>query len=110
LLAGLLCVASIKSAASAQNSRAGRVTGVIDSIRLEGDQNYAFGWACQQGNSGSVDVHIYADHSANETPRGTFVTGGKADLDSEPPSAESARIAKIRRAASTGSRSPYRTN
>jgi hypothetical protein len=84
LLAGLLCVASIRSAAAAQNSRAGPVTGVIDAIRLEGDKNYVFGWACQQGNSGSVDVHIYADHSANETPRGTFVTGGKADLDSEP--------------------------
>jgi hypothetical protein len=75
---------STLSAAYAQNSRAGRVVGYIDGIRLEGDGYYVFGWACQQDNSGSIGVHIYADHSAYATPAGTFVTSGQADLESEP--------------------------
>jgi hypothetical protein len=51
-LAGLICVGSAWLA-DAQNSRTGLVTGVIDGVRLEGDQYYVSGWACQQGNSGS---------------------------------------------------------
>jgi hypothetical protein len=60
------------------------VTGVIDAVRYEGNQFYVFGWACQQGNRSSIDVHIYAGHAAGGTPAGTFVTGGKADLANEP--------------------------
>jgi|SRR5580692_154758 hypothetical protein len=82
-LACLICAGSVWLAA-AQNSRTGLVTGVIDGVRLEGDQYYVSGWACQQGNSGSIEVHIYADHSAYEKPAGTFVTAGKADLGNEP--------------------------
>jgi hypothetical protein len=83
-LACLVCAGSVWLVAAAQNSRTGLVTGVIDGVRLEGDQYYVSGWACQQGNSGSIEVHIYADHSAYEKPAGTFVTAGKADLDNEP--------------------------
>src|ERR1700730_4111851 len=83
-LACLVCAGSVWLVAAAQNSRTGLVTGVIDGVRLEGDQSYVSGWACQQGNSGSIEVHIYADHSAYEKPAGTFVTAGKADLENEP--------------------------
>jgi isocitrate lyase len=70
-LACLVCAGSVWLVAAAQNSRTGLVTGVIDGVRLEGDQYYVSGWACQQGNSSSIEVHIYADHSAYEKPAGT---------------------------------------
>jgi hypothetical protein len=72
------------SIAAGQNSHAGPVTGVIDDVRFEDEQYYVFGWACQQGNRGSIDVHIYANHAAGDTPPGTFVMVGKADLNNEP--------------------------
>src|SRR5260370_17331583 len=83
--AGLLCVASAWPQASGQNSRAGRVVGNIDGISLDGGQFHVSGWACQQGNPGSIEVHIYADRSAYDKPPGTFVTAGRADFVSEPP-------------------------
>jgi hypothetical protein len=42
------------------------------------------GWACQRENRASIDVHIYAGGAAGGKPPGTFLTGGKADLDNEP--------------------------
>jgi hypothetical protein len=67
-----------------QNSHAGPLTGVIDSVRFESNQYYVFGWACQEGNRGSIDVHLYANHAAGDTPPGTFVTAGTANLGNEP--------------------------
>lgn len=49
-----------------------------------GDRYYVFGWACQRGSRASIDVHIYAGGAAGGKPPGTFLTGGKADLDNEP--------------------------
>jgi len=83
-LACLVCAGSVWLVAAARNSPTGLVTGVIDGVRLEGDQYYVFGWACQEGQRGSIDVHLYADHSAYEKPAGTFVTAGTANLDNEP--------------------------
>jgi hypothetical protein len=75
-------------AASAQNitspSRAVRMAGNIDGIRFEGDQFHIWGWACQVGNKASIEVRVYADHSAVDTPKGKFVFAGKANLDNEP--------------------------
>lgn len=63
----------------------GRVVGYVDGIKLGTDhQYYVFGWACQQGRRDSIDVHVYANHSAYETPAGTFVLAGQANLKSEP--------------------------
>lgn len=70
--------------AAAQNSRAGPVTGVIDAVAFEGDQYYVHGWACQEGNRGSIGINIYANHAAGGTPPGTYVMAGTADLDNEP--------------------------
>ena len=78
----LVILACVK--ASAQNSHAGPVTGVIDAIRYEGDQYYVSGWACQEGIRGSIEVHLYAGHAAGDKPPGTFVTAGTADLSNEP--------------------------
>jgi hypothetical protein len=83
-----LCTSLLPSVGSAQNSSVlrgqGRVIGHIDRIRFWKDEFHIAGWACQLSAKDSIDVHIYADHSAYDTPRGTFVLGGKANLESEP--------------------------
>jgi hypothetical protein len=79
-----IALASLIWSMSAAVAAAGPVTGVIDDIRYEADQYYVFGWACQQGNRSSIDVHLYANHAAGATPAGTYVLAGKADLDNEP--------------------------
>jgi len=84
LIAGLALAAMAGRAGTARNSHAGPVTGVIDRIQFDKDQYYVFGWACQEGNRSSIDVHLYADHAAGDKPPGTFVTAGKANLDNEP--------------------------
>jgi hypothetical protein len=68
----------------AQRASAGPVIGVIDAVRLEHDQYYVVGWACQEGTRGSIDVHIYANHAAGDAPAGSFVTAGTANLANEP--------------------------
>ena len=78
----LLCVAAAWPKASGQTSHAGRVVGFIDGFSYDGGQFHVVGWACQQGNPASVEVHVYADRSAYDKPPGTFVTAGRADLDS----------------------------
>jgi hypothetical protein len=84
LVAGLSLATLVCPAAVGQNSHVGPVTGVIDKIQFDKDQYYVSGWACQEGNRGSIEVHLYANHSAGDKPPGTFVTVGKADLDNEP--------------------------
>src|ERR1700681_2305572 len=84
LVAGLCFSPLVRDAAAAQNSRAGPVTGVIDGVAFEGDQYYVHGWACQEGQRGSINVHLYAGHSAYDKPPGTFVAGDTASLPNEP--------------------------
>ncbi|MBB5342065.1 hypothetical protein HDF10_000015 [Edaphobacter lichenicola] len=84
LATGGIDLAVASSAAPAQNAHAGPVTGVIDGVQFQGDQYYASGWACQEGQRGSIDVNIYADHAAGDKPPGTFVTAGTANLANEP--------------------------
>lgn len=71
-------------AAHAQGAHPGVVTGVIDGVAFEGDQYYVHGWACQMGQRGSIDVHIYAGNVAGGRPPGIFVIGGSANLPNEP--------------------------
>ena len=80
----LLCLAWMPSELSGQNSGATRAIGHIDGIRLEQDQFHILGWACRQGDSSSIDIHLYADHAATETPKGVFVKTGTANLSNEP--------------------------
>src|ERR1700730_18851350 len=84
LVAGLSFSPLVRDAAVAQNSPAGLVTGVIDGVAFEGDQFYVHGWACQEGNRGSIAINIYASHEAGGTPPGTYVMAGTANLDNEP--------------------------
>src|SRR5580704_5716079 len=65
-----------------QNPRPGPVTGVIDGIDYAGDHYYVHGWACQEGQRSSIDVHIYVGGAAGQS--GTFVTAGTAKFANEP--------------------------
>jgi hypothetical protein len=84
LIAGLSYATLAWHAATGQNSLGGSITGVIDDVAFEGDQYYIHGWACQEGNRGSIAINIYANHPAGGTPPGTYVMAGTADLDNEP--------------------------
>lgn len=70
--------------AAAQNSHAGAVTGVIEGVAFQDDQHYGHGWACQEGNPGSIAIDIYASHPAGAKPPGTYAIAGTANLDNEP--------------------------
>jgi hypothetical protein len=60
------------------------VTGVIDGVTLEGGQYYVHGWACQQGNRGSISINLDANHPAGAKPPGTYVMADTANLENEP--------------------------
>lgn len=66
----------------AEPQHAGPVTGVIDGIDYAGGHYYVHGWACQEGQRASIDVHIYAGGPAGQG--GTFVTAGTANFSNEP--------------------------
>jgi len=83
-LAGCMLVVAASAQNAAPSSRALRMAGHIDGVRFEGDQFHIWGWACQVGNKDSIEVRVYADHSAVDTPKGKFVLAGKANLDNEP--------------------------
>jgi hypothetical protein len=52
---------SVSVGLAAPPPHAGSVIGVVDNIAYGSDgQHYLFGWACQQGNRGSIQVHLYA--------------------------------------------------
>jgi hypothetical protein len=60
-----------------------RVLSHVDGIGHDGAQAFASGWACEQGQAGSVAVRLYADGLADGTPTGAAVATGMADLDNE---------------------------
>lgn len=72
------------SVALGQGAKVGPVTGVIDAVAFEGDAYYVHGWACQEGQRGSIDVHVYAGNVAGGHPPGVFVLAGTANLANEP--------------------------
>ncbi len=82
------CLSLAMPRTSAQSSGArsdvGRVVGHIDGIAVAAGGPHVRGWACQQGRSESITVHIYASAGASEAPKGIFALAGKADLDEEP--------------------------
>lgn len=84
-LAIAIDIAAGLPAAHAQKANAGPVTGVIDGVQFQDDQYYVSGWACQEGQRGSIDVHIYAGHApGNKFAGDKFVTVGTANLSNEP--------------------------
>ena len=47
--------------AAAQKAQPGRIVGHIDGISQDGDHYFLLGWACQQGQSKSITVQLFAD-------------------------------------------------
>ncbi|HEV8016710.1 MAG TPA: hypothetical protein VGP48_14320 [Stellaceae bacterium] len=63
---------------------AGPIIGHIDAVRCDDGGCHVSGWACQQGQSAPLDVHVYADDSAYDPTKGTLVVANKANLANEP--------------------------
>jgi len=63
---------------------AGPVIGHVDGVRFDVNGAHVWGWACQQGRTESIAVHVYAEHSAYDATQGTLVVAGKADRTNEP--------------------------
>lgn len=83
-LAGTMWATSASAENAASRSRAVHIAGHIDGIRFEGDQFHVWGWACELGHKEPVELRVYADHAANDRPRGAFVgVGTKANLPAE---------------------------
>jgi hypothetical protein len=105
LVAGLSLAILACPSAAGQNSHAGPVTGVIDGVAFERDEYYVHGWACQEGDRGSIGVNIYANHPAGRTPPGTYVMAGTANLENNLPSSGSA-VTSMAASTDSGSRCP----
>jgi hypothetical protein len=61
-----LFFASLTSAeAPAQKAPVGRIVGHIDGISQDGDHYFLLGWACQQGQSKSINVQLFAPQITN---------------------------------------------
>jgi hypothetical protein len=61
----------------------GPILGRIDGISHDGEQSFLSGWACQQGQTKSISLHVFADHFTDDTSAEAFVGVGIANLDSE---------------------------
>jgi hypothetical protein len=81
---GLFCLLLTAMGALGETPSVGPVIGHIDGIAVDASGAHIKGWACQQGRSESIAIHIYANHSVYDAAKGTFAVAGKADLDEEP--------------------------
>jgi hypothetical protein len=76
----LLCVSTALSQTPASKPSVGRVIGTIDGISRDGEQFFIAGWACQQGRSESIQLHIFA---GADPAKNVFLTAHKANFYSE---------------------------
>ncbi len=99
LVAALATVLSAVPPASSQSpsrnlppgAGVGHIIGTIDGIRRDGARTFMAGWACQQGQKGSIAVHVYAEPSGADPSKQTFVVAGQANMASEPAIGEACR-------------------
>jgi hypothetical protein len=77
-LRSVAVAAALSSAISAAAQGVGHIVGRIDGISQDGEQYFASGWACQQGQKASILVHVFADDAKH-----SFVIAGKANLESD---------------------------
>jgi hypothetical protein len=69
---------------AAQNAKPGRIVGHIDGITQDGDHYFLLGWACQQGQSKSIDVQLFADKAVDGVWKQGPLFAETANLFSEP--------------------------
>jgi len=79
----LAMTVSLLGAAAEAAPGLGHIVGKIDGISQDGDQYFVSGWACQQGETASIAVHVFADDAEH-----SFIIAGKANLQSEAAVAE----------------------
>src|SRR5258708_36076716 len=80
LLGTLLCVSRAWSQPPGSKPSVGRIIGNIDGISHDGEQFFIAGWACQQGRSESIQLHIFA---GADPAKKMFLTAHRANFYSE---------------------------
>src|SRR5258707_4755775 len=80
LLGTLLCVSTAWSQTPGSKPSVGRIIGNIDGISHDGEQFFIAGWACQQGRSESIQLHIFA---GADPAKKMFLTAHRANFYSE---------------------------
>jgi hypothetical protein len=85
------CVLLTCFGALAQKAPVGRIAGHIDGIAKDGDHYFLLGWACQQGQSKSINVQLFATQTTNGTQKEGPIFAETANLFSEPGVAEVCR-------------------
>ena len=96
----ILCVSTVWAQTPASKPNVGRIIGNIDGISHDGGQFFIAGWACQQGRSESIQLHIFA---GADPAKKEFLTARQISTASQR-STTSARIHS--RVESAGSSSP----
>jgi hypothetical protein len=84
ILLGCLFAMLASQQAAAQNAKPGRIVGNIDGISQDGDHYFLLGWACQQGQSKSIDVQLFAEKMVNGVWKQGPLFAETANLFSEP--------------------------
>jgi hypothetical protein len=84
ILLGCLFAMLASQEAAAQNAQPGWIVGHIDGISKDGDHYFLLGWACQQGQSKSIDVQLFAEKEANGLSKPGPLFAETANLFSEP--------------------------
>ena len=77
--------------AAAQTAKPGRIVGHIDGISEDGDHYLLLGWACQQGQSKSIAVQLFAEKETNGVSKQGPLFAEYANLFSEPGVAQACR-------------------
>lgn len=81
---GLCCALLTWAEAPAQKVPVGRIVGHIDGISQDGDHYFLLGWACQQGQSKSINVQLFAPQATDGSLKDRPVFAETANLFSEP--------------------------
>jgi hypothetical protein len=69
--------------AVAQKATVGRIVGHIDGISQDGDHYFLLGWACQQGQSKSINVQLFGTETTNGVSKEGPLFAEAANLFSE---------------------------
>ena len=91
ILLGCLFAVLASQDAAAQTAKPGRIVGHIDGISEDGDHYLLLGWACQQGQSKSIAVQLFAEKETNGVSKQGPLFAEYANLFSEPGVAQACR-------------------
>ena len=91
ILLGCVFAMLASQEAAAQNAKPGRIVGHIDGISQDADHYFLLGWACQQEQSKSIAVQLFAERAANGPSKQGPLFAETANLFSEPGVAQACR-------------------